>query len=111
LGSGDGEGVKRFVNGDVEKMDTWLPVTQSDDPLSGGHFALGTSKPPLRSAREGSGVVVHIVAAFEVANGNYVRRRVGRESPISNGLTTVGGAKTRLLFLKIGHGEIRHMPT
>ena len=24
-----------------------LSVTQSDDPLSGGHFAVGTSKPPL----------------------------------------------------------------
>ena len=28
-----------------------LPVTQSDDPLSGGHFALGVSKPPLEGQR------------------------------------------------------------
>jgi hypothetical protein len=27
--------------------DARLPVTQSDDPLSGGHFAVGASKAPL----------------------------------------------------------------
>lgn len=30
-----------------EKYDAGLPVTQSDDPLSGGHLLLGASKAPL----------------------------------------------------------------
>ena len=35
--------------GDEEIIDdARLSVTQSDDPRSGGHFALGMSKPPLR---------------------------------------------------------------
>ena len=29
------------------KDDARLSVTQSNDPLSGGHFAVGVSKPPL----------------------------------------------------------------
>jgi len=58
FGSGEDDGVERSVNGEVENMDARLPVTQSDDPLSGGHFALGTSKPPLGSARERSGIIV-----------------------------------------------------
>ena len=39
---------------DGEEMGTGarLSVTQSDDPLSGGHFALGMSKPPLQTERE-----------------------------------------------------------
>jgi len=39
---------------EVENIDAGLPVTQSDDPLSGGHFAFGASKAPLGPAREGS---------------------------------------------------------
>lgn len=35
-------------NEEAESVDARLPVTQSDDPLSGGHFDLGTSKPPLQ---------------------------------------------------------------
>jgi hypothetical protein len=30
-----------------EKYDAGPPVTQSDDPLSGGHLLLGASKAPL----------------------------------------------------------------
>ena len=33
--------------GEEGKIGARLSVTQSDDPLSGGHFALGVSKPPL----------------------------------------------------------------
>jgi len=84
LGKADG----RFV----EILDARLSVTQSNDPLSGGHFALGTSKTPPRPATEASRVVVHVVGAFEMADGQYVRRSVAGESPIPNGLTTVGGA-------------------
>lgn len=99
--------------GDEEIIeDVRLSVTQSDDPLSGGHFALGMSKPPPRPAREGSRVVVHRAVALEVANSDHARSHVGRESPISNGLTTVGGANTRLLFRNIGKIRIRHwVPT
>jgi hypothetical protein len=90
--------VKRLVNGEVENVDAGLPVTQSDDPLSGGHFAFGTSKPPPGTAREGGRIIVHIVVTFQMANCKHTRCSVGRESPISNGSTTVGGAKTRFLF-------------
>ena len=78
-----------FEEGEVEKevSDAGLPVTQSNDPRSGGHFAWGMSKTPLdkvntmvpmhaeeirtypRPAREGSRVVVHVVAALHVADG------------------------------------------
>lgn len=127
-----------------------MPVTHSDDPRSGGHLALGVSKAPLEEdeekedrrneytdpgpARERSGVIVHVVVAFEMAHGKYTRCSVARESPISNGLTTVAveyhgkslqcycgksgsserygrGANTKLLICKIGHGRIRHKPT
>ena len=42
-----------FEEGEVEKevSDAGLPVTQSNDPLSGGHFAEGTSKAPLQKRR------------------------------------------------------------
>ena len=40
-------------------------------------------------ARERSRVVVHRVVALDVADGKHARNHVGRESPISNGLTTV----------------------
>lgn len=30
-----------------ERYGAGLPVTQSNDPLSGGHFTLGASKAPL----------------------------------------------------------------
>ena len=33
--------------GEEERSDAGLPVTQSDDPLSGGHLERGTSKSPL----------------------------------------------------------------
>ena len=38
-----------FEEGEVEKevSDAGLPVTQSNDPRSGGHFAWGMSKTPL----------------------------------------------------------------
>ena len=32
-----------------------LSVTQSDDPRSGGHFAVGMSKPPLQTIQEMEG--------------------------------------------------------
>jgi hypothetical protein len=43
---------ERYWSGEDEilsrgNIDARLPVTQSDDPLSGGHFALGASKAPL----------------------------------------------------------------
>ena len=37
--------------GEEGKIGARLSVTQSDDPLSGGHFALGVSKPPLEASR------------------------------------------------------------
>ncbi len=40
-------------------------------------------------AREGSRVVVHGICALHVADSKHARSHVGRESPISNGLTTV----------------------
>jgi hypothetical protein len=80
------------------KNDAGLPVTQSNDPRSGGHFALAMSKAPLGSAREGSRVVVFVVAALHVADSEDRRLSVTGESPISNGLTAVGGAKTRFLI-------------
>jgi hypothetical protein len=43
----------------------------------------------LGSARESSRIIVHVVLALEMANGKYTGHSVGRESPISNGLTTV----------------------
>ena len=33
--------------------DARLSVTQSDDPRSGGHFAVGMSKPPLQIREDG----------------------------------------------------------
>lgn len=85
--------------------DARLPVTQSDDPLtlSGGHFTWGASKTPPRSARERGRVVVHVVVALYLADGKNIRCSISEESPISNGRKTVGGAKTRFLFDKIGH--------
>lgn len=95
-----------------EKDGVRLSVTQSDDPRSGGHFVKGTSKTPPRSARERSRVIVHGVSALHMADRKHARSHVGRESPISNGLTTVGGANTRLLFREIRHNKIRHeVPT
>jgi len=92
--------------------DAGLPVTQSDDPLSGGHLALGMSNAPPGSTRERSRVVVHVAGALHVADGKYTRSNVSSESPIPNGLTAVGGANTKLLFQKIGHGWIGHvLPT
>lgn len=37
-----------------ERYGAGLPVTQSNDPLSGGHFTLGASKAPPRPSRERS---------------------------------------------------------
>jgi len=99
-------------SGVEEEIDAELPVTQSDDPRSGGHFALGTSKAPPRPAREGGRIIVHIVVALKVADCKYAWLVVEGDSPIPNGLTTVGGAKTRFLFCKIGHSTQRHdLPT
>jgi hypothetical protein len=78
-----------------------LPVTQSDDPLSGGHLALGMSKTPSGTTRESSRVIVHVICALDVAHCKYIGSVVASESPISNGLTAVGGAKTKLLLHKI----------
>ena len=88
-----------------EIEDAGLPVTQSDDPRSGGHFTLGVSKTPLfrgqmsqgkkisrtypRPSRERSRVIVHVLGALEVAHSEHARLVVEGESPISNGLTTV----------------------
>lgn len=80
--------------GEEGKYDAGLSVTQSNDPRSGGHFALGVSKAPPGPARD-RGIIDQIVGAFEMADGENTRRGVERESPIPNGLTTVGGAKTR----------------
>ena len=77
-----------------------LPVTQTDDPLSGGHFPLGTSKAPPWSARELSRVVVHVVCAIDMAHGKYTRSSVARESPISNGLTTVAVSWSVFVLLR-----------
>lgn len=97
--------------GEEGKMDSAkLSVTQFDDPLSGGHLAGGASKAPLEngsakvgtgvgrtreaypgSARERSRVVVHGIGALHVGHRKHARSHVGRESPISNGLTTVAG--------------------
>ena len=35
------------VRWEENREDAGLPVTHSNDPRSGGHFALGTSKAPL----------------------------------------------------------------
>lgn len=87
----------------LEKIDAGLPVTQSNDPPSGGHFSLGTSKAPPGPSREGSGIRVLFIGALETAHRKHTRLVVESNSPIPNGLTTVGGAKTRFLFCEIGH--------
>jgi len=74
-----------------------LPVTQIDDPLSGGHLTLGVSKAPPGPARERSRIIVHIVSALHLAHSKHARS-VESYSPISNGLTAVGGAKTKSLI-------------
>jgi len=72
-----------------------LPVTQTDDPPSGGHFLRGASKTPPCPATERSAVKIFVfrAMALDVANGH--NGCVSVESPISNGRATVGGAKTR----------------
>jgi len=109
IGSGEEE-IKLL---EVENNDAGLPVTQSDDPPSGGHFGLGASKAPPRSAREGSRIIIHIICALKLAHGKHIGFVVeSKRSPISNGLTPVGGAKTRFLIYKIGHFGQRHkLPT
>ena len=42
-----------------------------------------------RPARERGGVIVHRVGTLDAADRKHARSHVGRESPISNGLTTV----------------------
>jgi len=44
-----------WEDGEEENVGVRLSVTQSGDPLSGGHFALGVSKPPLLKVRTGTG--------------------------------------------------------
>lgn len=93
------------------EIDARLSVTQSDDPRSGGHLALGMSKTPLKRgeqserridsadcahpgpARERGRVVVHGVVALDVADRKHARSHVSRESPISNGSTAVAAEK------------------
>jgi len=88
--------------GDEEgDFDARLSVTQSCDPLSGGHFGVGASNAPPRSARERSGVVVEVVA-FHMADSDYARRDVSVSPIRHNGLTSVGGAHTKFLFRRIG---------
>ena len=48
-----------------------------------------------RPAGERGRVVVHRVVALDVADGKHARNHVGRESPISNGLTTVAARPER----------------
>jgi hypothetical protein len=43
----------------------------------------------LRSSRERGGVVVHLLFALDLTNGEHARCSVNIESPISNGLTAV----------------------
>lgn len=57
-------GEEEMEHGGEEKYDAGPPVTQSDDPLSGGHLLLGASKAPPRPPREGSRVIVHVVVAL-----------------------------------------------
>ena len=38
---------ERSEDGEEAGSDARLSVTQSDDPRSGGHFAVGMSRPPL----------------------------------------------------------------
>lgn len=100
-----GEG-ENDESGDWEIIGARPPVTQSDDPLSGGHLALGMSKTPLwvnksscgigddeetysGSAGERSRIIVHVVGALHVADGKHARSVVGSESPIPNGVTAV----------------------
>ena len=45
--SGEDCGELEVEYGEAENTDAGLPVTQSDDPRSGGHLALGMSKAPL----------------------------------------------------------------
>lgn len=77
--------------------DAGLPVTQSDDPPSGGHFCLSTSKPPPCTATEGSRVKVLVVFPSALNAANSKNGFVGEVSPISNGTFAVGGAHTRLI--------------
>lgn len=46
------DSVDEVSEGEEGKAGARLSVTQSDDPLSGGHFALGVSKPPLRPKKQ-----------------------------------------------------------
>jgi len=89
------DSVERSDGEEDEKIGVRLSVTQSGDPLSGGHLALGMSKTPPGPARERGRVIVHGVVALDVADSKHARNHVGRESPISNGSTAVGGANTR----------------
>ena len=42
------DSVEERSEGEESGIDARLSVTQSDDPLSGGHLVVGMSKPPLR---------------------------------------------------------------
>lgn len=88
-------------------LDAGLSLTQSDDPRSGGHFTLGTSKTPLVGgqwparcliemrthpgpARVGSRIIVNVVVVLKVADSQDARLGVVEVGgPIPNGLTTV----------------------
>jgi len=97
LEKGIDSGEEEMEPDSLEKIDAGLPVTQSNDPPSGGHFSLGTSKAPPGPSREGR-IRVLYVSALELAHRKHTRLVVESNSPISNGLTTVGGAKTRFFL-------------
>ena len=47
------DSVERSDGEEEGEIGARLSVTQSDDPRSGGHFAVGMSKPPLQIREDG----------------------------------------------------------
>lgn len=90
------------VEREIGYADAVLSLTQFDDPRSGGHLTLGVSKTPPRPSTEGGRIVVDVAHALKLAHSERIRPVVKAGSPIPNGVTTVGGAKTRLGIYKIG---------
>lgn len=86
-------------NGEVRFGGAERTVTSPDDPpMSGGHLSRGTSKPPPRSAREGSGIIIKIRRSSYSAVSDRSREST-EGSPIPTGLVTDGGAKTRCMLI------------
>jgi len=112
-GDEDGDEVGESLYPLKGKNDAGLSVTQPDDPLSGGHFIFGVSKAPPRPIRHRASIVVHVAHSLKVGYGQKVGLVVESGSPIPNGLTTVGGAKTRCRIQHIGHCVLWHafLPT